>query len=266
MMLLLVPAILLGLAASLGEPEQSDATSFALSADDSCLSAACALSALQTGASRAAAPQATQAGQLMTNGRAVCTDREGDHDSCIVRLLVGKEDGEVRTVGTSAGVAVLVQVLAGDQPIPTTDGLYPHTGCLEVFDSGAQSPHPRFRLQVSPCQVGASNQQFQADPSTFRILWDTGNGDKLCLTSFRVGTTTIVGFGVCNSDTESINNFNQTFQFVGKSMAAICQCRCVSLAICPIPCAFNAACLHTRHDGPVQNIVLENPEQFWNRR
>uniref|UniRef100_A0A7S1S8D9 Ricin B lectin domain-containing protein n=1 Tax=Alexandrium catenella TaxID=2925 RepID=A0A7S1S8D9_ALECA len=241
---------------------RADTTAAALAADDSCLSARCALNALQKSAGRAAEAQASEVWQSAADAGLVCGDREGGRGSCAVRLFVGGQGGQNVAAGADAGRAALVQVLAAGQPIPTTDGLYPHTGCLEVFDAGSQL----LPLKVSPCQAGVSAQEFEFEPSKFRILYDVPGGPKLCLTSFLHGATTLVGFGPCNADIDSINNFNQTFQFVGRSMGAVCQCRCVNVGPCPIPCAFNAACLHTQPLGPVQNIVLASPEQFWNRR
>mmetsp|Transcript_32954 Transcript_32954/g.91004 ORF Transcript_32954/g.91004 Transcript_32954/m.91004 type:complete len:235 (-) Transcript_32954:99-803(-) len=149
----------------------------------------------------------------------------------------GEELDELSGAGDGGGLAVRLVVSRDNEAAPT---------------------------EVSQCQEGTSTQLFEIAGSAFRILWHSNIGGTLCLTSFTSSPATLVGFGPCNSDIDSINNFNQTFQRTGYSMGPICQCRCIRYGPCPIPCSDNAACLHVTEGNLVSDVVLQSRQFFWN--
>mmetsp|Transcript_32953 Transcript_32953/g.90998 ORF Transcript_32953/g.90998 Transcript_32953/m.90998 type:complete len:284 (-) Transcript_32953:99-950(-) len=241
-------------------------TGAALLADEACAAGACALSALQRGAGRGAAGGG---GRPAAEVRAAGEELDelsgaGDGGGLAVRLVVSR-DNEAAPTEARARAAALVQAVTSNSPIPTTDGRYPETKCLQVTDSGnSDGTELRYKLQVSQCLEGTSTQLFEIAGSAFRILWHSNIGGTLCLTSFTSSPATLVGFGPCNSDIDSINNFNQTFQRTGYSMGPICQCRCIRYGPCPIPCSDNAACLHVTEGNLVSDVVLQSRQFFWN--
>jgi len=258
-MQLVLSSAILAILAALGEAAADPrATSEALATDDSCLETS--LHLMQKNAGR---PVEAQAQKAAVTAKTVCEGKADERGRCAVRLFVGGQGQDEGAPAAGKGAA-LVQVVAGDFPIPTAEGRYPQTNCLEVFDAG-EGLTPRLRLRASPCQVGVVNQEFVVEPSSFRLLWEDRGTGFLCLTTFLDGAAFGAGFATCHYDVDSIFDFDQTFQLVGRSMMAVCQCRCEKSGPCPIPCSFNTACLHTGKDGSVQNVVQPTAEQFWNK-
>lgn len=144
-----------------------------------------------------------------------------------------------------------------NKPIPVGPPIDPNRQCLEVFWGGESWSQVKYRLRLANCKEGDANQLFWANYDKYQIVWN-----NLCLVSF-VGNGMEVGFDTCFGDSNSIFDFNQTFQRTGYSEGPICQCRCQRFGECPIPCSSNAACLFVQGDDIV-GITPTNATFFWN--